>query len=87
MGVLEVATKYIGTSKSPSLAFMIPCFGLIIDALETEPPNNLEESQEKELRKTAMDGGKQKIKKYYSHTVENPYYTIAMCKFNLSIIK
>ena len=34
-----------------------------------------------------MDGGKEKIKKYYSHTIENPYYMITMYKFTLSIIK
>jgi hypothetical protein len=59
---------------------MIPAFGRICDLLEREPDQDLETEEERQRRMEAAEACRDKLTKYYSHTVENPYYTFAMRK-------
>ena len=46
---LNVCSKYVGVTKLPSIGFMIPCFGKMIDLFENEPEPYLETQEERQL--------------------------------------
>lgn len=82
---LNLCSKYVSVTTKPSIAFMIPCFTKLIDILENQvPPVGIETLTEKIAREKAVESALAKLKKYYLHTVENPYYTFGMCKNPLS---
>lgn len=85
---LNICSKYVGITKSPSIGFMIPCFSRLIDQLENQQVGaGLETPSEKADRMDAIEKAQAKLMKYYSHTVENPYYTFGLCEFAPSSVK
>ena len=82
---LNVCSKYVGVTKLPSISFMIPCFGKMIDLFENEPEPYLETQEERQLWRDATKDAVDKLKKYYSHTVQNPYYTFGLSKLFFSL--
>lgn len=82
LGCLHICGKYVGVTKTPGIAFMIPCFSKLIDTLENEvPPVGLESAPEVRAREEAIKGALDKLNKYYIHTVTNPYFTFGMCMY------
>lgn len=77
---INFASKYVCQTKQVSLSLMIPAFGRVCDVLEREPEWDLETEEERARRRQATEACKDKLTKYYRHTVENPYYTFAMRK-------
>lgn len=75
---LNVCSKYVGVTKQPSIGFMIPCFSRLIDLFENEPEEALETVEERKRRKSGTKAAIHKLKLYYAHTVNNPYYTFGM---------
>jgi hypothetical protein len=80
LAAINFASKYVCQTKQISLSLMIPAFGRICDLLEREPDQDLETEEERQRRMEAAEACRDKLTKYYSHTVENPYYTFAMRK-------
>lgn len=78
---LNVCSKYVGVTKSPSISFMIPCFSRLIDLFENEPDQTLELPEERKRRKEGTEAAIKKLHFYYQHSVNNPYYTFGMSKW------
>ena len=78
LGAINFASKFVSRTNQVSLSLMIPAFGKVCDMLEKEPEEDLETEAERARRHKAIERCKSKLTKYYSHTIENPYYTFAM---------
>lgn len=84
---LSICSKYVSVTTSPSIAFMIPCFSRLIDTLESKvPPAGIETAQERQAREEAVEAALEKLKKYYRHTVKNPFYTFGLRKLPCHIL-
>jgi len=74
---LSMCSHAVSLTTSVSLSLMIPLFTELINTME-DNIDHLESREEAELRKEAIKHAKDKLLKYYTHTLHNPWYTFAM---------
>jgi len=78
---INICSHYVGITRSPAIGYMIPSFGRLMDMLESDLDLEIKEEEKRKLE-GAMKAASAKLKRYYLHTVTNPYYTFGLSKFS-----